>query len=453
MSSKVHSDPEQLVDNRLGSSQILSSSPSPEQPQSVTANDPLAQDAVGSVVAVAHNGSHEQATLTSEVVDEQQEPDSKLRAAGAVGVTLSTTPPRSISSSASPLQQNTSPKSSITLPHTEEASAATSPQLSNGPTMIFSDFQKNQALAHRRRIMATTGALTEYEADLTSKDRLKQKDAIKRILAGRVRDDWTWEWPRRDKEPSAPELDETPEADGQWIERDEWESNISESDDGAVTTASSSSSQDAQKDRKRSEQSNMAEKRRIRRKRRLTEEMKVNDGLDCFVQRRNAWTCARSVRRPPRSVSSTSQPRATSMPTTSNENGKEGEDEEDYTPEFEDQIPLAPPILPPNTPLRAGITPKAYSTIYDKVIMQSQTPFCPINLSTIVQSCVEGWKRDGEWPPKSAAEIEAGIAKCVPSLDARGGSAGLPDEGKSTLRRSLKKVLQGVVQTGKRKSL
>jgi len=29
-------------------------------------------------------------------------------------------------------------------------------------------------------------------------------------------------------------------------------------------------------------------------------------------------------------------------------------------------------------------------------------PSCPVNLADIIRTCVIGWKRDGEWPPRSA---------------------------------------------------
>jgi hypothetical protein len=34
--------------------------------------------------------------------------------------------------------------------------------------------------------------------------------------------------------------------------------------------------------------------------------------------------------------------------------------------------------------------------------VHSLTPSCPVNLSDVLRSCVVGWKRDGEWPPRSA---------------------------------------------------
>lgn len=52
--------------------------------------------------------------------------------------------------------------------------------------------------------------------------------------------------------------------------------------------------------------------------------------------------------------------------------------------------------------MRASITPQIYPSLYDKVVVHSLQPSCPVNLSDMVASCVAGWKRDGEWPPRSA---------------------------------------------------
>jgi hypothetical protein len=131
--------------------------------------------------------------------------------------------------------------------------------------------------------------------------------------------------------------------------------------------------------------------------------------------------------------------------------------EEDDSLDLITETRIAPPILPPETPMRKGINERAYATIYDKVVLQSQTPFCPINLSVVTKSCVEGWKRDGEWPPKSG-EMEAVVASVKKiGLGPEGGSGraerrgseskdglGSGSKSKSVLRRSLQKVMGAV---------
>jgi hypothetical protein len=79
--------------------------------------------------------------------------------------------------------------------------------------------------------------------------------------------------------------------------------------------------------------------------------------------------------------------------------------------EDDTEIPIAPPLIPPENAMRASILPSAYNTIYDKVVVQALTPSCPMNLKDVTRSCVQGWKRDGEWPPKSTIPTEAAKKK------------------------------------------
>ena len=73
------------------------------------------------------------------------------------------------------------------------------------------------------------------------------------------------------------------------------------------------------------------------------------------------------------------------------------------------QIPKTTPILPSTDPTRASLRPALYPSIYSKVIIQSLTPSVPINLGILVPALVDGWKRDGEWPPPSAEQEAAGV--------------------------------------------
>ena len=103
--------------------------------------------------------------------------------------------------------------------------------------------------SHRRRVMANTSALTRYEADLTDRDRAKQKEAVRRYLTERVKTDWEWEWPRPEEgapisRPASPSPDSSNDTTGNaydmpgeyWKERDEWLSNTSEGE-GAIPSA------------------------------------------------------------------------------------------------------------------------------------------------------------------------------------------------------------------------
>ena len=276
--------------------------------------------------------------------------------------------------------------------------------------MIFGHHATASA-AHRRRAFATTNALTAYEADLTHRDRAKQKEAVKKFLSEKVQTNWTWKWPRPDPD-SSPEHSYTPgiaEEHELWKERDEWESNASESESEANIPGPKKTEvaangpfrfetpdgvgdvvKKSERDRKR------------RRQKRLREEMIWNDGVRCFVQRRDAWTGARRV---PRSTKLRPPPNPIKRESLSSEDGSSSTAIEPYPEdewEEDTEIPIAPPLIPPENAMRATITPVAYNTIYDKVILQQLTPSCPMNLRDVTRSCVQGWKRDGEWPPKSS---------------------------------------------------
>jgi hypothetical protein len=306
----------------------------------------------------------------------------------------------------------------------------------------------------RRRNMATGGALTDYEADLTSRDRMKQKEAIRRVLASKVRTDWEWEWPPKsegqDQESTNGNTNGSSEAQFQrinkddldspiienfsdkpsdpkaWKERDEWTSEIEDDSDSETETANPTAnpfrfdSPDSVGQSLVENTNRTAERRQLKRQRKLNAELKYNSGARCFLARRDAWTRARYVRR---HVSAKS-PAATATTATTNNSIQistpyENEDESLLTT----LIPLVPPILPPNTPMRANIHPRHYTTIYDKVIVQAQTPMCPINLSVITKCCVEGWKRDGEWPPKGT-EQEASLRRGLRLSAGFGGDGG-----------------------------
>ncbi|BCS26510.1 DUF4050 domain-containing protein [Aspergillus puulaauensis] len=63
-------------------------------------------------------------------------------------------------------------------------------------------------------------------------------------------------------------------------------------------------------------------------------------------------------------------------------------------------IPVVPSLISTSNPIRAAITPAMYPSIYSKVVIQGLTPTVPINLADMTNSMVQGWKADGQWPPK-----------------------------------------------------
>ncbi|KAN0112583.1 Protein of unknown function (DUF4050) domain containing protein [Hyaloscypha variabilis] len=280
--------------------------------------------------------------------------------------------------------------------------------------------------AQRRRNFANTNVITDYEADLTSKDRAKQKEAVKKFLTEKVRTDWKWEWPRpppdSDSSPEqSPAADQLTFPDEDWKERDEWLSCGSENEVDAPIPTTISSPDSPTPTSKQSPYrfespdgigetiKRTVYERKRRRKKRLAEEMAWNEGLRCFVGRRDAWTGARRVSRPGMGFSPLKPTVTAQRSSLSSEDGGSSTAIEQDDDEWEEdiEIPIAPAILPQENAMRASILPAAYNTIYDKVVVQALTPSCPMNLKDITRSCVQGWKRDGEWPPKGTAQEPA----------------------------------------------
>ncbi|KAL8673091.1 MAG: hypothetical protein Q9168_002474 [Polycauliona sp. 1 TL-2023] len=111
-------------------------------------------------------------------------------------------------------------------------------------------------------------------------------------------------------------------------------------------------------------------------------------------------------------------------------------------------IPRGPSLLSPQDhPFLTPITPVLYPTLYSKCIVQSLAPSFPINLSHIVGSLVQGWKDEGEWPPKSTVEEDANARGRKGSLRGKMKSLRIDIEGNGTqvglervARRSVGKV-------------
>ncbi|KAL4754670.1 hypothetical protein BDW72DRAFT_116796 [Aspergillus terricola var. indicus] len=90
------------------------------------------------------------------------------------------------------------------------------------------------------------------------------------------------------------------------------------------------------------------------------------------------------------------------------------------TPSTEDHfhdplIPVVPSMIATSNPIRASITPAMYPSIYSKVVIQGLTPTVPINLADMTKAMVQGWKADGQWPPKPQNLVLANDAIVRPS--------------------------------------
>ncbi|KAG4428027.1 hypothetical protein IFR05_016488 [Cadophora sp. M221] len=390
----------------------------------VTKSSPNAPSSFSSAVSTpaadaTSPNNHSIVTCTPPTQITPQSPRDVVDSPASPSNTTTANPAELVSQTALEQSISTDPTSAESLQpvHTSTDGAADAESEPKKGKMIFTHTASNSI--QRRRNYATTNALTDYEADLTSRDRSKQKEAVKKYLAEKVKNDWKWEWPQPEiqanLEPTKTIEEDTEAQDLAWKERDEWLSNASEDgDDMKVPGATSSHDTPTPSSKKSSGPlrfdsadgvgdviKKALSDRKRRRKKRLADEMTWNEGLRCFVARRDAWTCARKIQKP----HGTAVVKTTTRASISSGDGGSSTAIEQEDDEWEDdiEIPIAPPILPPENAMRASILPGAYNTIYDKVVVQSLTPSCPMNLKDVTRSCVQGWKRDGEWPPKATS--------------------------------------------------
>ena len=179
------------------------------------------------------------------------------------------------------------------------------------------------------------------------------------------------------------------------------------------------------------------QRRKIRKRKAMEEELQYNDGLCFFLHRRNAWTGAMTeteietqrslqdqaaLNSPLRALStssdsSNSAPSPYSLPNANRDNP----DNTTFTlpptitayhtdpfqcppnPESitEVLIPACTPIISPSNPIRASMMSRSYSELYEKVVRDNRSPAIPINLAHMTNVIVQGWKDEGNWPPKN----------------------------------------------------
>ncbi|USP80699.1 mitochondrial aaa atpase protein [Curvularia clavata] len=146
------------------------------------------------------------------------------------------------------------------------------------------------------------------------------------------------------------------------------------------------------------------EARKRRRRERLEREMKENEGLRIWVERRDMWTGAACVRKygTGRQRQANQSPSATGSAPEDQATAPTGSEAQSTTITTPDVVPVAPRLLDQN-PIRASITPKAYPDIYQKIVVSSRTPSVPINLADMTKALVQGWKDADEWPPRATA--------------------------------------------------
>ncbi|KAK4228394.1 hypothetical protein QBC38DRAFT_156417 [Podospora fimiseda] len=379
--------------------------------------------------------------------------------------------------------------------------------------MIFSDLYKSPRSAFSKlRSHSNPPLPSDIDVDLLSKDKTKSKEAVRRFLAEKVRNDWAFEWPsvvtvppvKDVKEEDSAPAETAPPADGPTSEtvpgptatsndsnvvdnheddaaaKDSGEEADSESDAESIYSTISEDplhfqprlewTSDLSDDEIPHPQASpfrfdspddvgnavrcSIESKRTKRRRALREEATWNPGLACFEARRNAWTGAKTCRVKPKSPSpvsptstrrifwrhhrtessSTSQMMSPSSPPTSpldqsairtsqqtdmstitppiseTDSSSAGASNEPSSQQqtlypVQTLVPVPAPLLPPQNAMRSSITPSIYPSLYDKLVVQGLTPTCPVNLSDMLRACVVGWKRDGEWPPRSTYPV------------------------------------------------
>lgn len=219
--------------------------------------------------------------------------------------------------------------------------------------------------------------------------------AAKRFLEDRVRNDWSYPHPAPAWSASDEEVRDAQDIRERYYgESESSESNNEEEGAGPYKFDSPDSIGDAVAHKR--------DARKRRRRERLEEEMRENEGLRIWVERRDLWTGAASVRK-----YGTRRRAAPIIPAV---DGQMEEEPAVTTPlrhsldsassETFDLVPVAPRLLASN-PIRASVTPKAYSDIFQKIVVSSRTPSVPINLADMTKALVQGWKDTDEWPPRA----------------------------------------------------
>jgi hypothetical protein len=200
--------------------------------------------------------------------------------------------------------------------------------------------------------------------------------------------------------------------------------------------------------------------RRKRKRTEMEEEMAWNGGLCFFQRRRNVWTGAMAkaeaeddgerAKQPKLATSSDSSPVHTPTSATSAPGADDAAQADGpmdgvepttvqapastpsrstapisqwipawHTPSFQPpadpaaltnvQIPVAPPLIPPSNPVRITLASRSPSELYAKIVRDSRTPAIPVNLADMTRIIVQGWKDEGNWPPRGTAP-EASMA-------------------------------------------
>ncbi|KAI0485854.1 hypothetical protein F4859DRAFT_398083 [Xylaria cf. heliscus] len=222
--------------------------------------------------------------------------------------------------------------------------------------MLFSDLYKSTKLPlSRLRQQSQQPVSRDYDPDLVSKDKAKQKEAVRRFLAERIRNDWVFHWPPaadgevvgkpvseepleqveplQAQQPAISEVEGTDEPalavddDGYHCDDDdddhdvasiystvsedlahfcpraEWLSDLSDEDNNEPASPLAYRFETPDTVGSTVKATELA--RSAKRRRAARAEMEWNSGLACFSARRDAWTGAKVVRVRPKLMEST----------------------------------------------------------------------------------------------------------------------------------------------------
>ncbi|KAH6640691.1 hypothetical protein F5144DRAFT_484839 [Chaetomium tenue] len=338
-------------------------------------------------------------------------------------------------------------------------------------TMIFSDLYRSPRTTltkFRNSFPQGDPPPPDPHADLVSKDKTRNREAVKKYLGEKIRNDWQFTWPPVvASEPAPTETPATVQGEGNRatgdvvqdatpplaatddeVPRDPGEEADSESDAESVY---STISEDPVHFRPRAEWTsdlsdddqpvqcsaspfrfdspeavgaavhNSIENKRACRRRAVRDEIKWNPGLACFEARRNAWTGAKTVRLKPKPASPASPSSARRLFWRH----QKTQSTVSQTAVITSSSPPGPtsPISPTTTRTSTTTASDSDSAGAHRTISQdssapailhpiytiSQQPSCPVNLADMLRACVVGWKRDGEWPPKAIYTIPAPV--------------------------------------------
>jgi len=243
--------------------------------------------------------------------------------------------------------------------------------------------------------------------------------AAKRFLEDRIRNDWSYP----DAPPEWSASDEEVRDARDFRERYYGESESGDSSDEEEAGPYKFDSPDSIGNAV----AQIREARRRRRRERLEAEMQENEGLRIWVERRDLWTGAASVKK-----YGTRQRRAINTGPHVEGQVHEEDTPSDSDPQLSDStvaetfdvVPVAPRLLDSN-PIRASITSKAYPDIYQKIVVSARTPSVPINLGDMTKALVQGWKDSDEWPPRVAlADPLAGKRRSITGATVNGHDSG-----------------------------